>query len=131
MDRRRFLSLLAASAAGLALDPERLLWVPGQRTIFLPALKPSLVSPVALTKGDVFTIAGVYSVNPVPMLQQFVITDDVTAGEVSLASICPRIITDGPYQNVAGVVTPHAKIQPLFVGQTIPTTFEWREAQHG
>ena len=35
-DRRAFLSLLTAAAAGLVLDPERLLWVPGRKTIFLP-----------------------------------------------------------------------------------------------
>lgn len=34
MNRRGFLSLLGTAAAGFALDPERLLWVPGQKTIF-------------------------------------------------------------------------------------------------
>ncbi len=38
--RRGFLSLLTAAAPGVAaaalLDPERLLWVPGQKTFFLP-----------------------------------------------------------------------------------------------
>lgn len=33
MNRRTFLSALAASVAGAAFDPERLLWVPGQKTI--------------------------------------------------------------------------------------------------
>lgn len=33
--RRGFLSLLAAASAGMVLDPERLLWRPGQKTIFL------------------------------------------------------------------------------------------------
>lgn len=33
MNRRTFLELLAA---GFALDPERLLWRPGAKTIFLP-----------------------------------------------------------------------------------------------
>jgi hypothetical protein len=41
MNRRSFLHLLGLSAAGLAvgeleLDLDRLLWVPGQKTIFLP-----------------------------------------------------------------------------------------------
>lgn len=36
MNRRSFLALLSAAAAGAVLDPERLLWVPGQKTIFLP-----------------------------------------------------------------------------------------------
>lgn len=36
MNRRSFFGSLAALTAGMALDPERLLWVPGQKTIFLP-----------------------------------------------------------------------------------------------
>lgn len=42
MNRRGFLTALGLGAAGLVLDPERLLWVPGQRTIFLPPLYPTL-----------------------------------------------------------------------------------------
>jgi len=36
VNRRGFLGTLAAALTGAVLDPERLLWVPGQRTIFLP-----------------------------------------------------------------------------------------------
>lgn len=36
MNRRHFLNLAALGTAGMVLDPERLLWVPGQRTFFLP-----------------------------------------------------------------------------------------------
>ena len=36
MDRRHFLRVLAGASAGFALDPERLLWTPGAKTIFLP-----------------------------------------------------------------------------------------------
>lgn len=42
MNRRGFLGMLGMSAAALALDPERLLWVPGKKTIFVP----SVVEPV-------------------------------------------------------------------------------------
>jgi hypothetical protein len=35
--RRAFLGLSAAALAAVALDPERLLWRPGARTIFLPS----------------------------------------------------------------------------------------------
>lgn len=35
MNRRAFLRLLAGGVAGFALDPDRLLWVPGQRTHFI------------------------------------------------------------------------------------------------
>ncbi len=34
--RRGFLGGLAALIAGSAIDPERLLWVPGKKTIFVP-----------------------------------------------------------------------------------------------
>lgn len=34
MNRRRFLSLLGLAAPAMALDPERALWVPGEKTIF-------------------------------------------------------------------------------------------------
>lgn len=34
MNRRHFLGSLAALSAGMALDPERALWVPGRRTYF-------------------------------------------------------------------------------------------------
>jgi hypothetical protein len=46
--RRGFLGLLgatvAATAAQLELDPERALWVPGQKTIFLPPKTPRLAT---------------------------------------------------------------------------------------
>lgn len=40
LSRRSFLRLFGAAAAGMALDPEQLLWVPGQKTIFLPSVVP-------------------------------------------------------------------------------------------
>jgi len=43
MNRRGFLSSLAIAAAGLALDPEKLLWVPGKKTIFIPPAPPTLL----------------------------------------------------------------------------------------
>ena len=36
MNRRAFLALCSAGAAGMAVDPERLLWVAGAKTIMLP-----------------------------------------------------------------------------------------------
>ena len=40
MNRRQLLGTLLGAAAGLVLDPERLLWIPGQRKIFIPPLAP-------------------------------------------------------------------------------------------
>lgn len=39
--RRGFLGAMATAAAGMTLDPERLLWVPGAKTFFLPPEKPT------------------------------------------------------------------------------------------
>lgn len=40
--RRDFLKFLGASAIGLHLDIEKLLWVPGEKTIFIPSEKQIL-----------------------------------------------------------------------------------------
>ena len=37
MNRRAFLRLLALGVAGHNLDIDRLLWIPGEKTIFLPS----------------------------------------------------------------------------------------------
>lgn len=38
MDRRSFMKLLSGGAVGMAaLDLEKMLWIPGQKTIFVPA----------------------------------------------------------------------------------------------
>lgn len=39
MNRRGFLGALATAAATLALDPERLLWTPGEKKIFIPTAR--------------------------------------------------------------------------------------------
>ena len=49
MNRRTFLQRSAAAGVAFALDPERLLWRPGQRTIFVPTLSQILI----LRPGDV------------------------------------------------------------------------------
>lgn len=36
MDRRSLLRLIASGLVGTTLDVDKLLWVPGQKTIFLP-----------------------------------------------------------------------------------------------
>jgi hypothetical protein len=45
LNRRAFLQLLGAgTVAAVAFDPERLLWVPGAKTIFLPPEKSIVVA---------------------------------------------------------------------------------------
>ena len=76
----------------------------------------------SLKRGDVFTVAGVYAVNPqnyqsTGQLQQFVVTADTndTTGSMTIP-ISPAIITSGPFQTVTNSPTNTAAI--LVVGAT-------------
>lgn len=69
MNRRRFLAWLGGTAAGVAaastLDLDKLLWVPGEKTIFIPSVKLAPVASMdALALGDIFTIEGFFDVSP-------------------------------------------------------------------
>jgi hypothetical protein len=73
-----------------------------------------------LKRGDVFTIAGVFSVNPetkqsTGLLQQFVVTADAASdGSGNLtATIYPAIIAGGAYQNVTARPADNAAIAVL------------------
>lgn len=81
--------------------------------------------------GDVFTIAGVYAVNPVPgegttgktvmpYLQQFtVLADGSSDGSGNLTlSIAPAIITSGPYQTVSAAPADNAALTFLGTAST-------------
>jgi hypothetical protein len=74
----------------------------------------------SLKKGDIFTIAGVYSVNRVSFvstgrLQQFVVTADTSdsAGAMATLPISPPIITSGQLQTVSGSPADNAVITVL------------------
>jgi hypothetical protein len=67
-------------------------------------------------KGDIITIGGVFSVNPLSkestgQLQQFVLTVDITdtTGAATL-SLSPAIVTTGAYQNVTAAPADNAVI---------------------
>lgn len=69
MNRRNFLGSLTAIAGTLTLDPERLLWRPGEKKIFIPApprvLRMSeLTDRCNLVIGDILKISHRYAVNP-------------------------------------------------------------------
>ena len=81
----------------------------------------------ALKAGDVFTIDGVYAVNPVSkdtldFLQQFVLVSDVTANATTTAdttlTISPPIITSGPYQTVSAAPANDATINYMGTAST-------------
>lgn len=145
--RRFFLGSLGAAAAGLALDPERLLWVPGQRKIFIPA-PARVVAAAAFTRGDVITIAGRYAINPLTrepvqrrdgtkFLQQLVVTEDVRAGqEILPRGVCPAIARASrggdwetqsrrDFYNGEPLAPGDHVAEPYKVGEVVPATFEW------
>lgn len=75
--------------------------------------------------GDVFTIAGVYDVNPVtkatlPHLKQFVVVADASSdasGNATL-SIAPAIVSSGAFQNVSAAPADNAAITMLGTAST-------------
>lgn len=79
-------------------------------------------------QGDVFTIAGVYSVNPITkqstgVLQQFLVTADAASdgsGNATI-SISPSIVTSGSTQTVSGSPADNAAITPLHSASAIYT----------
>jgi hypothetical protein len=71
--------------------------------------------------GDVFTIAGVFDVNPVtkatlPILKQFTVVSNASSDVAGLATltIAPQIISSGAFQNVSAVPADNAAL--TFVG---------------
>ncbi len=102
LNRRDFLRRLgfgtvaAAAAASGVLDVERMLWQPGEKAIFIPP--PVAPLSQTFTMGDVFTIEGVYSVNPSTLhptgiLQQFIVTSDVAAGKnLRIETVHPQMV---------------------------------------
>lgn len=79
-----------------------------------------------LKQGDVFTIAGVFGVNPLTKastgsLQQFVCTADGTSdgsGNMTI-SISPSIISSGPTQNVTALPADNAALTILGAANTV------------
>ena len=74
---------------------------------------------VTIKQGDVFTIDGVYAVNPVtkvtlPHLQQFVVKADATANATTTSTttltISPPIITSGAFQTVSAAPADDATV---------------------
>lgn len=75
----------------------------------------------ALKKGDVFTVAGVYAVNPVAYsttryLQQFTLTADIAGSSTANLPISPSIITAGQLQTVSASPANNAAL--TFIGAT-------------
>lgn len=79
-----------------------------------------------LKAGDVFTIAGVFAVNPVtkstlPFLKQFTVTADADSGATTgpaALTIAPAIIASGAFQNVSAGPADNAAITVMGTGGT-------------
>ena len=81
----------------------------------------------AFKAGDVFTVAGVYAVNPVSYidtndLQQFVITADASGSSTVTLNISPSIITSGPLQTVTNSPDNNAAVSFLGATGTVSAT---------
>ena len=103
MNRRGFLARLVAAPI-VALAVLRASIVDAAQ-----AAEPEIVGvATTLQRGDMFTIAGRYAVNPMTRrstgwLQQFIVTADVQAGDLLPTQVIyPPIRTTGIYQNVTG-----------------------------
>lgn len=77
-------------------------------------------SSAILNQGDVFTIAGVFAINPVtkaimPYLQQFVVNSAISSDGSGNATvnISPAIVTSGAFQSVSAVPASGALITVL------------------
>lgn len=60
MNRRGFLSSLGTITAGLVLDPERLLWVPGQKLISIPAPTKMVGEILFFSPQGIYGTEGIY-----------------------------------------------------------------------
>jgi len=85
-------------------------------------------SAATLNKGDIFTIAGVFAVNPVSYastgaLQQFVVTATTTSSGVNMATlpISPAIVTSGQLQTVTASPADNAAITVVGAGASTMT----------
>lgn len=98
MKRRAFLAALAAAATGAVFDPEKLLWVPGRKSYFdlgaVPKAERDYLTglDIGLKAGDVFTIEGVYDINPPDgRLREFVIIDAADSAFIRVERLIPPI----------------------------------------
>lgn len=127
--RRALLSTFLAASGVSALDPERLLWVPGAKKIFIPAPKPAHIWKV----GDLLTIDGCYKVNPqsldrevanvngkqIKFPQLFHVFQIKSNGDIVLF---PPIIESGHYKNV----DLEFPVKPRNFRPAVPSVFAYR-----
>lgn len=100
-------------------------WAASKDTGTMSLITDGWDADVTIPQGDVFTIDGIYAVNPVtkatlPHLQQFVVKEAATAdgsGNATL-TIAPPIITSGAFQTVSGAPADGTTITVLGTAST-------------
>lgn len=129
--RRAFLGSLGIGAAALALGG-----------ISQPASASAKAVPAALDTtlraGDVFTIAGRQSLNPLTRkatghLQRFVVTTTVPAGDrLKSDDIWPKPMVSGAYANIDGLpvgeIVDARELTRLSWGDVVPCKVTWADA---
>lgn len=102
-------------------------WADTKDTGTMSLLTDGWDASATIKAGDVFTISGVYAVNPVtkatlPHLQQFVVRSDVTASgtttNTTTLTISPPIIASGAWQTVSATPSDDATITVMGTAST-------------
>lgn len=86
MNRRRFLTALLSSTAAVAIDPERLLWVPGRKRISIP-------TPQIHRYGTMYTQKGIIAMVPGMAPSQ----DGIGGYRKMPLIVRPTIVTTDPF----------------------------------
>ena len=132
--RRGFLGFFISAAAAVVAAPTAIVEAIAKPTGPVVAASKAgstlTVSGLAqnLSYGDVFTIEGVMSVNPMTLAptlaKQFVVTRSISASATSVEiDIFPAIIPDGPYQNVSDMPKQGAALIDWRIGMASRITF--------
>lgn len=103
IDRRRFIRLLAAGMVASTVDVDKLLWLPGQKTIFVPAQKL-----VGVTITDVATVG----LSQEAFYERYIKPAVAAIADVVDGSALENMIKHGH----AGVLTDHvdqARLRPV------------------
>jgi hypothetical protein len=58
VNRRGFLEAAALAVAGLAIDPERLIWTPGAKTIIIPLQSQYITATEIVERGPLANFPG-------------------------------------------------------------------------
>jgi hypothetical protein len=84
MERRGFLTTLAAFAATAVIDPDRLLWVPGKKLISIPAASANILTLPSM--GATFRVGDTFDLCKQRVSRTFSVIE-VEPGQVSVSRL--------------------------------------------